>query len=118
VNVSKKRVSVVIRRAPIGTVRTAEALRMSVGLTLGDNAVRVVFAGDGVYALLPTAPETVGAQELAKPIETLRQLGHELVAERESLAARGIGQPAYEVTQRTRAEIAALLAESDVVMGW
>ncbi len=91
---------------------------MSVGLTLGGNAVRVILADDGVYALLPTAPETVGAQDLAKPIEMLLQLGHELVAERESLAARGVGQPAYGVAQRTRDEIAALLAESDVVMGW
>lgn len=115
---SKKQVSVVVRSVPISTVRVAEALRMSVGLTLSGNAVRVVFAGDGVYALLPTAPETVGSQELAKPIETLLRLGHELVAERESLEAREIGPPAYEATQRTRAEIAVLLAESDVVIGW
>ena len=38
-----KHVAVVMRQSPFNTCRNAEALRMTVGLTLGDHAIAVIF---------------------------------------------------------------------------
>jgi sulfur relay (sulfurtransferase) DsrF/TusC family protein len=56
-----KRVAVVIRQSPFNTCRNSEALRMTVGLTLAENAITVVFRDDGVYTLLATQPSLIGS---------------------------------------------------------
>ena len=113
-----KKVTVVIRKSPFNTLRNSEGLRMSIGLTLRDNAVRVVFAEDGVYTLAATAPEAVASPEVKRHIETLPMLGHELIAEKESLEERGIVNTRRKVGVQTRQEIARLIAESDVVIAY
>ena len=111
-----KTTTVIISQPPLGTLRVAEALRMSVGLTLRDDAVQVLFVGDGVYALLQTAPEKVAMPDYIKHMETIKQLGHRIFAERQSLEARGIDGTAFDVEVVTRAEVAGLLLDSDGVI--
>jgi sulfur relay (sulfurtransferase) DsrF/TusC family protein len=111
-----KTTTVIISQAPLGTLRVAEALRMSVGLTLRDDAVQVLFVGDGVYALLQTAPEKVAMPDYIRHIETIKQLGHRILAERESLDERGIDQPTHGAEVISRSEVAGLLIESDGVV--
>jgi sulfur relay (sulfurtransferase) DsrF/TusC family protein len=89
---------------------------MGVGLTLCDDAVQVLFVGDGVYALLQTEPEKVAMPEYTRHIETLKQLGHRIFAERESLDERGIDGPAHEAEIVSRSEAAELLLGSDGVI--
>lgn len=112
------RVSVIIRRSPFNTFHSPEGLRMAVGQVLSDHAVTVVFVEDGVYALLDTQPETIGAGDIAKPIEMLHALGHCLIAEEESLKERGVDRLHYPVQVRSRADIADLIARSEVVVPW
>jgi sulfur relay (sulfurtransferase) DsrF/TusC family protein len=107
---------VLISQSPLKTLRVAEALRMSVGLTLCDDAVQVVFVDDGVYALVGADPARVGMPEYARHVETLGQLGHRLVAERESLEERGIDRLAFTVDTVARAEVPALLVAGDCVI--
>ncbi|MBI4316894.1 MAG: DsrE family protein [Chloroflexi bacterium] len=115
-----KQSTVVIRKSTFNTLRNSEALRMSVGLTLADNAVQVVFIEDGVYALLPTAPELIGSGTLEKHIQTLLMLKHRLVAEKESLETRGLSPDRlkHKVEILPRDEIAGLLAHSAVVISY
>ena len=54
-----KKVTVVLQKSPFNTLRNSEALRMSLGLTLANNAVSVVFTQDAVYSLLPSLPENI-----------------------------------------------------------
>ncbi len=91
---------------------------MSVGLTLGDNAVQVVFADDGVYTLLPTSPELIGSGTIGKHVQTLQLLKHRLVVEKESLDARGLTAESlkHKAEVLPRAEIATLLADSGAVI--
>jgi sulfur relay (sulfurtransferase) DsrF/TusC family protein len=89
---------------------------MSVGLTLADNAVRVVFVDDGVYLLGITKPEAIGSPEIKKHIETLLILGHELFADKESLDERRLESVAYKVAIRPRSEIVEIISQSDVVI--
>ena len=88
-----KQVAVVIRKSPFNTCRNSEALRMSVGLTLGDHAIAVIFRDDGVYTLLATQPALIGSLEIDKHVETLQLLNVRLVAEREALTERKLSAP-------------------------
>ena len=85
-----KKVTVILRRLPLESEKAAEALRVSVGYTLAKAAVTVVFIDDGVWAATPLHPAAVRGPEFAKHIETLQTLGHTLLADEESLRARGI----------------------------
>ena len=106
----------IIRKSPLNSWRNSEGLRMSVGLTLRENTMQVIFAGDGVYTLIAKNPEVVGSPQVKKHIETLRMLGPKLIAEKESLAERGIDSVEYPVEIKTRDEIARIIAESDAVI--
>jgi len=109
-----KRVTVLLRSAP--TRRLVEALRMSVGQTLAEHRVRLIFLDDAVY-ILQEAQENE-REEIRLPLETLALLGHEMIAESESLEARGVHTTRKGVRRASRAEIAELLLESDLVMTW
>jgi sulfur relay protein TusC/DsrF len=111
-----KRVAVVIRKSPFNTCRNSEALRMTVGLTLGDNAISVIFRDDGVYTLLPTQPALIGSLEVDKHLETLQLLNVRLMVESESLHERKLGQLKWEVERLARQEVARLLAESEAII--
>jgi|ERR671923_1578714 sulfur relay (sulfurtransferase) DsrF/TusC family protein len=111
-----KRVAVVIRKSPFNTCRNSEALRMTVGLTLGDNGIAVIFRDDGVYTLLPMQPALVGSLEVDKHVDTLQLLNVRLIAEQESLAERNLSQLNWEVERLGRREIAHLLADSDAII--
>ena len=111
-----KRVAVVIRKSPFNTCRNAEALRMTVGLTLGDNAISVVFRDDGVYTLLPTQPALIGALDIDKHLETLQLLNVRLVVENESLAERKLSQLKWDVERVARQDVAHLLADSEAII--
>jgi sulfur relay (sulfurtransferase) DsrF/TusC family protein len=111
-----KQVAVVLRQTPFNTCRNAEALRMTVGLTLGENAITVIFRDDGVYTLLPTQPGLIGSLEIDKHLETLQLLQVRLIAERESVNERNLSHLKWKVEHLTQREVAQLLAESDAMI--
>lgn len=112
----RKTTTVIISQSPLKTLRVAEALRMSVGLTLCDDTVQVLFVGDGVYTLLQTDPTHVGLPEYSRHVEALQELGHKLFAERESLDERGLEKTVYETEIISGVEAARLISESDFVI--
>ncbi len=83
---------------------------MSVGLTLCDDEIRVVFVEDGVYTLLDGSVD--------KHVHTLLQLKKALFAHEESMRERGITRPIYPVSSASTGDIARLAGESDVVISW
>jgi sulfur relay (sulfurtransferase) DsrF/TusC family protein len=111
-----KTTTIIISQTPLKTLRVSEALRMGVGLTLCDDAVRVLFIDDGVYALLQADPEKVAMPEYTRHIETIKQMGHRIYAERESLEERGVKKPAHEPEIVSRDEALALLLDGDGVI--
>ncbi|MGR3310682.1 MAG: DsrE family protein [Candidatus Brocadiales bacterium] len=113
-----KNVVVIIRNSLFNTVRNSEALRMSVGLTLEDNKITVLFTDDGVYLLGETNPNVISSGEIHKHIDTLRLLKHTLIAEKESLDSRNIEKLKYNVEILTRAEVSDTIAKADVVIPW
>lgn len=111
-----KRVAVVLRKSPFNTCRNSEALRMTVGLTLADNIIAVIFREDGVYTLLPTQPALIGAPEIDKHIDTLKLLNVRLMAEQEALDERHLVHLKWDVERVDRREVAQLLAASEAIV--
>ena len=107
-------VTTLIRSGAFRSKRTAEAMRMTVGQTLADHDVRLIFAEEAVFALLAAERN----EETAQPLETLRMLGRPIYAEAESLAERGVASLPAGVERIGRLEAARMLAESGAVYIW
>lgn len=112
-----KKVTTLIRQSPFNSALPAEALRMTLGLILSENKAQVVLTEDGVHLLRAVSPERIGGQDVHRHLRTLSEMGCDIIAEEESLEAMGIGDPAIQVTRKTRSEIAELLTTSDYVLG-
>jgi sulfur relay (sulfurtransferase) DsrF/TusC family protein len=112
----KKTTTIIISQSPLKSLRVFEALRMGVGLTLCNDAVQVLFIDDGVFAFLQTDADKVAMPEYARHIETLKQLGHRICAEHESLSERGIGRPSHEPEIISRSDVPGLLLDCDGVI--
>jgi len=111
-----KHVAVVIRRTPFNSERNSEALRMSVGLTTGDNRVSVVFLEDGVLTLSRLQPAIIAADDVGKHLQACEMLGVRLVADEEALRRHAVGETAAPVERVPFSEACHLLAAADVVI--
>jgi len=107
---------VVLRRPPISSEATTEALRVAVGQSLAPQRVTLCLMGDGVWAAGPLHPSVVRAPEVKKHLEAMLALGHRVVVEEEAVRARGIQHVAPGVEVTPRAECFTLLTEADAVI--
>ena len=82
-----KRIGVVIRNSPDVDLKVVEAMRMGVGLTLRDIEVYLFFLGDGLGALRERSANSTEQPVYLKHLETLVELGQNLVVENESMGA-------------------------------
>ncbi len=111
-----KKITVVVRNLPLNTRRNAEALRMSVGLTLREDKVTVIFMDDGVHTATHIKPELAGFNSLDKEFGALSMLRCSLLADKPSLQKRGIKKLIENVKPAEREEIVRTITESDIVI--
>lgn len=112
-----KKIAVLIRRAPLNTIMNAEALRVSVGMTLRDDRVSVIFIGDGVWsASAHLDPSKIGRWDSKKEFDVLKMLKCRLIADRTSFESGGAGEPVPGVELVSRSEVIRTLNESDIVI--
>lgn len=110
-----RKVAVIVRHPPFNSDRDSEALRLSVGQTLAENEVTVVFLAEGVTLLREVTPALIEADDVGKHLRTCQDLGVRLVAEEEALRRHGIIPAAY-VEVRDFLGVCALLSRADVVI--
>jgi tRNA 2-thiouridine synthesizing protein C len=117
-----KRVLVLFRSAPHGTSRAREGLDAALAALAFDQPLRVLFAGDGLYAIARAQDGTAaGAKPTAPGFRALPHHGAERVgALRADAEARGLGAAdlALDVEWLDAAQARRWLAESDVVLGF
>ncbi len=89
---------------------------MSVGLTLRDDKVTVIFMDEGVYSATPIKPELINLKPLHKEFEALSLLKCPLLADKASLEKRGIYSLQANVKAAKREEIVKIITESDIVI--
>lgn len=111
-----KKIAVIVRNLPLNTRRNAEALRMSVGLTLREDKVTVIFVDDGVYSATHIKPELINFAPLDKEFGALSMLKCDLLADKPSMEARGIQKLIPKVKPTEREEIVRTITESDIVI--
>lgn len=115
---SYKKVTVVARRSPFNSVKSSEALRQSVGLTMSDNEITLLLLDAGAWLAVPHSPEVIGGGETRQHIEALCNLGGKVKVEAESLKKYGIDEkdilPCIEIASNQ--EIVLDMASADVVI--
>ncbi len=111
-----KTVSIVIRQSPFNRASASETLRMSVGLLLADNKVRIIFMEQGIYLLGRLHPEKINGPDIPRHLRTLNDFSCEIIAEEEALTSRGPLNIIKDAVVKSRGVIAQLLVESDFVI--
>ena len=111
-----KKITVIVRNLPFNTCRNAEALRMSVGLTLREDKVTVIFMDDGVYTTTRTKPELIHFAPLDREFGALAMLKCRLLADSPSIEKRGIKELVENIKPVEREEIVRTINESDIII--
>lgn len=111
-----KKITVIVRNLPLNTRRNAEALRMSVGLTLRDDKVTVIFIDDGIYSATHLKPEIIRFPKLNQEFDALSMLNCGMLADRPSLDQRGIVEIQGNIRAAERDEIVKTITEADIVI--
>ncbi|HOW46792.1 MAG TPA: sulfurtransferase complex subunit TusC [Rubrivivax sp.] len=117
-----KKFMFVNRKAPYGTIHALESLEVVLIAATFDQDVSLVFVDDGVYELVK-GQDTAGTG-IKNHSKTYRALDgydvEKLYVERESMAARGLGEDdlIVDVEWLSTAQMAELMAAQDVVLSF
>jgi sulfur relay (sulfurtransferase) DsrF/TusC family protein len=111
-----KKITVIVRNLPFNTRRNAEALRMSVGLTLREDKVTVIFMDDGVYSATRVKPERINFPSLDREFGALKIMKSILLADKPSMDKRGVKELIENIKTADREEIVRTLNESDIII--
>ena len=115
-----KKFMFVNRKAPHGTIYALESLEVVLITATLDQDTSLVFLDDGVYQLAKGQnTKGIGTKNFSPTYRALEGYDIEkLYVERESMEARGLAEAdlLVPVTVMSSAEMAALMAEQDVVL--
>lgn len=118
----QKKFMFVNRKAPHGTVYALESLEVVLITAAFEQDVSLVFMDDGVYQLKRgMQTKGIGTKNFSPTYRALDDYDvQKLYVERESLQARGLAADdlLVDVTVLGREELAALMAEQDVVLSF
>ena len=117
-----KKFMFVNRKAPYGTIYALESLEVVLITATFDQDVSLVFLDDGVYELVKGQDtKGIGIKNHSKTYRALDGYDVEkLYVERESMDARGLTEDdlLVDVQVLSSAQMAALMAEQDVVLSF
>src|SRR3990172_2928635 len=97
-----KRVLVLVRRPPLAHSATTEALRVAVGMTLGDHQVTLLYIDDGAGAAAQLQPALAGGAEIGEALSLFGPCHVREAAEASSLKEARVAKvrPGVEVVDR------------------
>ncbi len=111
-----KKITVIVRNLPFNTRKNAEALRMSVGLTLREDKVTVIFMDDGIFSATPAKPERINLASLDREFGALSMLKGTLMADKPSMDKRGVKELIENIKIADREEIVRTMNGSDIII--
>jgi tRNA 2-thiouridine synthesizing protein C len=121
-DMATKKFMFVNRKAPYGTIYALESLEVVLITATFDQDVSLAFVDDGVYELVKGQDtKAIGIKNHSKTYRALDGYDVEkLYVERESMEARGLSEAdlLVDVELLSSAEMAALMAEQDVVLSF
>jgi len=89
---------------------------MSVGLTLREDKVTVIFMDDGIYSVTQVKPGFIKFPTLDKEFGALKMMKCDLLADKASMDKRGIKQLIENIKTADREEIVRTMNESDIII--
>ena len=107
---------IMLRRSPFSSVRSFDALRSCVGLTMGDAPLTMVFVEDGVYTLSAKGRPVLEGFDWNKHLEMLKELEFDLVVDKDSAAERGVTAFNHEPLVKSKDEIAGILKDAKAII--
>ena len=117
-----KRFLFVNRKAPYGPIYALEALEVVLISAAFDQDVSLAFLDDGVYQVLAgNDPSGIGMKNFSPTYRALDDYDiTKLYVERESLIERGLPEDGFVVPVNvvSRAEMAAIMSQQDVVLSF
>ena len=117
-----KRFLFVNRKAPYGTIYALEALEVVLISAAFDQDVSLAFLDDGVYQVLAgNDPSGIGMKNFSPTYRALDDYDiTKLYVEREALVERGLSEDGFVVPVNvvSRAEMAAIMSQQDVVLSF
>ena len=111
-----KKITVIVRNLPFNTRRNAEALRMSVGLTLREDKVTVIFMDDGIFSAIRLKPEKINFPSLDREFGALKMMKCTLLADKPSMDKREVKNLIDDIITADREEIVRIMNESDIII--
>ncbi|HXN05638.1 MAG TPA: DsrE family protein [Nitrospiria bacterium] len=111
-----KRVAVIVRNSPFNTLKSVEAFRMSIGLTLEGNQVDLLLMEAGVYNALPSVSTTIKRPDMNQFIDTMELCGIGVYLESEALPLPLHSKIRPQMTKKSRKELMEMIHRADVVI--
>jgi sulfur relay (sulfurtransferase) DsrF/TusC family protein len=109
-------ISFVLRHSPFSSTRIFDALRSCVGLTMGDNPLKMIFIEDGVYAMSAKTKNVIEGFDWSKHLDMLQELEFDLIVDKKSAEERGVKELTNDAQIKTREEIAGILKDGKAVI--
>jgi sulfur relay (sulfurtransferase) DsrF/TusC family protein len=111
-----RNVAVIIRYSPFNTIKSVEAFRLSVGLTLEGNRVDLLLMEEGVWNALPLkakALERPDAEQFIQAMELCGVTGH---VDYQAIPPTLRNEIRREFQKKSREEMIDLIRKSDLVI--
>ena len=105
-----------IRHAPLTMVKTSEALRMALGLTLSDHQVAVLYMEEGAYSALELKPEVIAQPGIRQSIEFFEGMKIRQWVEKDAVEAWALPLLRKDVEPIDRQGALEVIQDADVVI--
>ncbi len=114
-----KTVVVKLQTSPYNSCRTAEGVRLALGLTAGDDQICLVLRGEAVRIATVHDPgrlELSWVGNLQEQLQLFKEMGGQVLVEREAVNEYAVGPLWAECQLADWGEIVPVLATADVVL--
>jgi sulfur relay (sulfurtransferase) DsrF/TusC family protein len=111
-----KRVVMLVRRAPLASSATAEALRVAVGMTLGDHEVSILYIDEGAGAAAELQPALAGGADLGEALSLFDPCHVREAVERASLEQARVAKVRRGIDLIDRPAALSLIGGADVLL--
>ncbi len=111
-----KNVAVIVRTSPFNTLKSVEAFRMGVGLTLEGNHVDILLMEEGVWNAIPASSRKIERPDPDQFIQSLEICGMGAYVDIERLPAAFHSKIRVGIRGKTKKELVQMIEEAEVVI--
>jgi len=111
-----KTVAIVIRTSPLNTLKSVEAFRLGIGLTLQGNKVKLLLTESGAWNALPLKGRLLERPDADQFIQSMELCGVDAYVDSESLPASLLPGIRPEFRIRTNREVMEIIERAEEVI--